>query len=721
MRYRAFISYTRADEAWARWLMRRLETWRVPKRLVGTESTYGPIGPRLGAFFRDRDELTAAGDLGASIRAALAEADALVVICSPAAARSRWVAAEVEAFRASGRGDRVLCFVVAGEPGGGAPDCACFPRALLTPDADGRTIEPLAADARREGDGRERAFLKLVAGLLGIGYDALARREMQRRTRRLTVIAVASLAGMAIALVLAAAAYVARNDAQRRQAQAEDLLGFMLGDLREKLTTVGRLDLMRTMDDKASAYFATLDPRDLSDRALEQQARSLTGIGQVRLEEGNHDGAMAAFREAHARSTALHQRAPENGQRLFDLAQAEYWIGNVAYQQGRDADAAVWFGRYRDSALRLAAMDPDSLAWQQEVVYGHTNLAILDERRGRYAEGERAMRQVLALNRQWSQAQPGDTELRASVADTVSWLGSLTAQQGKLAQAEDFFAEQVSALSRNAAAEPGNVRWQERKADALILLARVQSQRGRLAEAADSIAAALPLAVTLARQDPSNYVWQVTPGICHWWQAQLAAAAHDPAAQARAAEAAAVFARAVRAEPKNERPTRWLAKARHLQAQLALARGDAAAAKVRLASAASLVAPAPDQEPDESLRQLQAEHLLLTGEAAQLLGDAQAARQRWQQAEQRLLANPGTALPFDRLDLLVRSQHHLGRIAQAHAHQQRLDAAGYVPLRPWPASPARISQVNQTGQANGLVNSRLVDRPIEPDRLNQTD
>ena len=105
--------------------------------------------------------------------------------------------------------------------------------------------------------------------------------------------------GMAIAIGLAATAYVARNDAQRRQAQAEDILGFMLGDLREKLTTVGRLDLMRAVDDKATAYFATLKPRDLSDRALEEQARSLTGIGQVRLDEGKHDEAMAAFREAY--------------------------------------------------------------------------------------------------------------------------------------------------------------------------------------------------------------------------------------------------------------------------------------------------------------------------------------------------------------------------------------------------------------------------------------
>jgi hypothetical protein len=163
------------------------------------------------------------------------------------------------------------CFVVGGVPGSSDPALQCFPPALLEPDAQGTLREPLAADARREGDGRERAFLKLVAGLLGVGYDRLAQREAQRRQRKWAAVAATSLLGMAIAIGLAVTAWVARNDAQRRQAQAEDILGFMLGDLRKKLDTVGRLDLMRAVDDKALDYFATLDPRDLDDRRLENR------------------------------------------------------------------------------------------------------------------------------------------------------------------------------------------------------------------------------------------------------------------------------------------------------------------------------------------------------------------------------------------------------------------------------------------------------------------
>jgi eukaryotic-like serine/threonine-protein kinase len=684
MRYRAFISYSHADEAWARWLMRRLETYRVPPRLVGHDGIDGPIGARLGAFFRDRDELTASSDLGSTIRSALAESAALIVLCSPAAAASRWVGAEVQAFRDSGRGDRILAFVVDGDPGQAAGEQACFPPSLIAPGEDGQPAEPLAADARAVADGRERAFLKLIAGLLGVGFDQLAQREAQRKQRKLAQVAMASFAGMAIALGLAATAYVARNDAQRRQAQAEDILGFMLGDLREKLTTVGRLDLMRAVDDKAAAYFASLDPRDLSDRALEEQARSLTGIGQVRLDEGNHTEAMAAFREAHARSTALHEREPDNGQRLYDLAQADFWIGFVAWQQGRLDDAGVWLHRYRDSAIRLAAMDPGNFEWQQEVASGHHNLAVLDESRGRYVEAEHAMRQVLALRRAWSQARPRDTEVRRSVANTESWLGSLSARQGKLADAEDFFVEQVRMISLNSAEEPLHARWQEEKTNALILLAQAQMQRGRLAQARANIAAAQPLAAALARQDPSNNVWQLNSGICHWWLAQLAAAAREPDAQRLADSATSIFAQAHATEPKNGSVLRWLAKARHLQAQLALTRGDVAVAQTHVAEALALLEPAWDVAPNEMLRLILANNRLLAGEIMHAAGDRDAAMTAWHRAEQLLLADTGSELPFERLEQLVRALHFVDRPEEAAPHQQRLVAAGHVPLSPWP-------------------------------------
>lgn len=38
-RYRAFISYSHQDKSWAGWLHKALETYAIPKRLVGQTTT----------------------------------------------------------------------------------------------------------------------------------------------------------------------------------------------------------------------------------------------------------------------------------------------------------------------------------------------------------------------------------------------------------------------------------------------------------------------------------------------------------------------------------------------------------------------------------------------------------------------------------------------------------------------------------------------------------
>ena len=65
----------------------------------------------------------------------------------------------------------------------------CFPEALrfkLGPDGvltDERE-EPIAADAREQGDGKDLAKRKVVAALLGVRLDEIARRAERARKRR---------------------------------------------------------------------------------------------------------------------------------------------------------------------------------------------------------------------------------------------------------------------------------------------------------------------------------------------------------------------------------------------------------------------------------------------------------------------------------------------------------------------------------------------------------
>ena len=72
-RYSAFISYSHADGAFAKRLHRALEAYRLPHRALAHADGSALTGARLKPLFRDIDELSAAHDLTAAVREAIAQ------------------------------------------------------------------------------------------------------------------------------------------------------------------------------------------------------------------------------------------------------------------------------------------------------------------------------------------------------------------------------------------------------------------------------------------------------------------------------------------------------------------------------------------------------------------------------------------------------------------------------------------------------------------------
>lgn len=235
-RYWAFISYSHADKKWADWLHRSLENYPIPRDLIGKPTPADtPVPKRFVPVFRDREELPTSSDLGFVIHKALKAARFLVVICSPRSAKSQWVEQEIVDFKRLHGEDRVLALIVDGEPWAGESEepgiaaTECFPRALrYRLGEDGgiseNRAEPIAADAREGKDGRENAVIKLMAGLLGVGFDDLRRREQEyqrRRVRRLQLVC-AGFAVLFIAAVSAAIYAVQQKQALQRTLSVAD-------------------------------------------------------------------------------------------------------------------------------------------------------------------------------------------------------------------------------------------------------------------------------------------------------------------------------------------------------------------------------------------------------------------------------------------------------------------------------------------------------------------
>lgn len=186
-RYAAFVSYSSKDSDFARRLHRALENYGIPSSLGALSPSGSRKRNRIYPVFRDREELSA-GQLGGQIEANLRASGALIVVCSPNGAASPWVQKEIEFFAQLGRRDKIFAIISDNAPQAdeNGNDCtlACFPPAFRGDALEGDKLEPLAADARRGKDGFRNAWLKIVAGLVGVSPGQLIDRDRARQRSR---------------------------------------------------------------------------------------------------------------------------------------------------------------------------------------------------------------------------------------------------------------------------------------------------------------------------------------------------------------------------------------------------------------------------------------------------------------------------------------------------------------------------------------------------------
>jgi len=247
-KYWAFISYSHKEMDAAKWLHQALERYRVPRRLIGRAGRDGDIPRRLFPVFRDQDELAASSSLPKQIQDALYSSRTLIVVCTPAAAKSKWVDEEIRTYKTIGRGDRILALIVSGEPfasSQGAEELECFPRSLrhvvtAQGEVTAEPAEPLAADIRGRHAQRDLAKLRIIAGVLGLPYDELRQRDRQRRFRQRV------LAGVAALTIIAALSATWRTEETRRTHE-------VTAQTIQSLTNQGQSELLDEQVNKAAA------------------------------------------------------------------------------------------------------------------------------------------------------------------------------------------------------------------------------------------------------------------------------------------------------------------------------------------------------------------------------------------------------------------------------------------------------------------------------------
>lgn len=190
-RYYAFISYKREDEKWAKWLQHKLESYKLPS-VIRKESLNIP--KYIRPVFRDKTDLSG-GVLTNQLYNELGRSKYLIVICSPHSARSVWVNKEVATFIEEGRTEYIIPFIVAGIPHTDNMEDECFPDALRNMPSE---QELLGINVQEIG--REKAFIRLVAYMIGVSFDTLWQRHRRREKMKRILLAVCALLLMGLGI-----------------------------------------------------------------------------------------------------------------------------------------------------------------------------------------------------------------------------------------------------------------------------------------------------------------------------------------------------------------------------------------------------------------------------------------------------------------------------------------------------------------------------------------
>jgi tetratricopeptide (TPR) repeat protein len=346
LKYVAFLSYSHRDQEFGEAVHRELENYRIPADLVGKAGFHGAIPSKLRPIFRDRFDLEAGPSLRDQVTEAIANSQAMVVICSPASARSPYVNEEIRQFKALGRAHRIYPIIIDGEPGD--PEHECFPPALRhVVDADGNITafleEPIAADAREHADGKELARTKIISGLLGVDLDRLRRREAedQRRQKRFWIGLSSGMALLAVAALAAfVVAWIQREEKKVALTKNEELLDATLGRtsslVSNAVNAVRRNGLPIKFGleilEEAKGYFDDMDKVKVSSRKLPlRRAELQIGLAGSYRQLGDGDKALDYARQARQALFNERDRRESAGEPIgsdlhFQIARSQIYL-----------------------------------------------------------------------------------------------------------------------------------------------------------------------------------------------------------------------------------------------------------------------------------------------------------------------------------------------------------------------------------------------------------
>lgn len=336
-------------------------------------------------------------------------------------------------------------------------------------------------------------------------HASAQRVRFRRWLRRGTVALLCVLTFTAVSMSVRS--YNAELQAQQKRLAAENLLGFMVGEFADKLRSIGRMDLLDGISNKALEYFTeySADDSRLSIEARLQHGQTLEAMGEVAYSRGKTDEAVAALQAARVQLEAVLAQQPDNLELLKTLGANAFWLGQIQY------DASDWqatqpeFERYYHYSERMYELAPDNVDAIMELSYATNSLGSLAMQRQQFDKARQSFEESLHLRLLVKLKQPDNKQLLADIANTRSWLASAMLADGQVQLAIQIHQELQAELN-NSTSKPEPYLL-DILSSSYQKLAELLIYQGKIEQAqlvSDLSEQALSQAI---RQDPENSRW----------------------------------------------------------------------------------------------------------------------------------------------------------------------------------------------------------------------
>jgi serine/threonine-protein kinase len=470
-----------------------------------------------------------------------------------------------------------------------------------------------------------------------------------------------------------AQADLARAEAERRRDEAEDLINFMVGDLRKKLEPVGRLDVLDDVAKKTLQYVSDVEPSRMTSDELTRNAKVLQQLGEVQVTSGDPPAALRLFRQSLELSQAARQRDPQNADVQLAYGTSHFWIGDVHRRQKEYPQALESMREYLNVTEKLAKDHPSRAEFQMERAYGHTAVGAIFEAQSDLRRALDHYTVSLDVRAAELRKKPDDPELQANHASALNKVGVVRNKLGDLAGARDYFRRELETYRTLLAADPRQTQWKQRMAVSLTFLALMHFYMGDVDGAEALWREELAIEQDLASRDAANVDWQRNTAITM----RRIAGVHE--AQGHLSEAAAMLTEShARLEELRKKAPKSASLAGYINAvdidlgRVLAASGSQARARAILGDVIARVETSSDRASQIALAR--AVHTL--GEIIREK-DPSRAEAAWRRAEQLLEPLVQSTNDVSELDLWCRVLVHRGRCDDARRHLAQLRATRY--------------------------------------------